>query len=114
MLGLNVKRQLSGKAPAQLLATTQSTLFLQGKTMISTLATVLFGLAASLSWGSGDFCGGVASRRPHPSSGWAGSDGAWFVLLIVVGPVWREPFPSHICILAGAITGVGGPCWRRR
>jgi len=76
--------------------------------MISTLATVLFGLAASLSWGSGDFCGGLASRRAHPSAVVAAAYAAGFVLLIGLALILREPFPSHMDILWGAIAGLVG------
>ena len=48
-------------------------------------ATVLFGLAASLCWGSGDFSGGLASRRANPSSVVISAYAVGFVLLLT----WR-------------------------
>ena len=29
------------------------------------LSTILFGLLSALTWGAGDFCGGLSSKRAH-------------------------------------------------
>ncbi len=72
------------------------------------LATVIFGLAASLCWGSGDFNGGLASCRATASSVVIAAYGVGFVLLIVLALIWREPFPAPIDILWGGLAGLAG------
>ena len=76
--------------------------------MSSALLTVIFGLAASLFWGSGDFSGGLASRRDNPVSVVTAAYGVGFVLLVVIALIWREPFPQPIDIMWGAIAGLTG------
>lgn len=72
------------------------------------LAPVLFGLAASLCWGSGDFSGGLASRRANASSVVLAAYAVGFVLMVVLALLWREPFPSAVDVLWGALAGVAG------
>jgi drug/metabolite transporter (DMT)-like permease len=76
--------------------------------MDRTLVTVLFGLAASLCWGSGDFNGGLASRRANASSVVIAAYAVGFFVLIALGIIWREPFPSGMDIMWGALAGVAG------
>lgn len=76
--------------------------------MNNTIATVLFGLAASLCWGSGDFSGGLASRRTNASSVVIAAYAVGFVLLIALALIWREPFPSLLDIAWGGIAGLAG------
>ena len=76
--------------------------------MTNALATVLFGLAASLCWGSGDFCGGLASRRVNPSTVVAAAYATGFVLMLGLALIWREPFPSQSDILWGGLAGLVG------
>ncbi|GAC1630042.1 MAG: DMT family transporter [Ktedonobacteraceae bacterium] len=76
--------------------------------MSSAIFTVLFGLAASLFWGSGDFSGGLASRRANPASVVTGAYVFGFVLLIVLALIWREPFPQPLDIVWGAVAGLVG------
>lgn len=76
--------------------------------MSSAVATIVFGLIASLCWGSGDFCGGLASRRTQASTVVAAAYAVGFVLLTGLAILWREPFPSIQDILWGLIAGVIG------
>lgn len=76
--------------------------------MIGTLATVLFGLAASLCWGSGDFCGGLASRRISASTVVTAAYTFGFILLLALALLWREPFLSPPDMLWGGLAGVVG------
>ena len=76
--------------------------------MSNTLLTVLFGLAASLSWGSGDFNGGLASRRANASSVVIAAYMAGFVLLVLLALLWREPLPSSIDMFWGGLAGMVG------
>ncbi|TMD22726.1 MAG: EamA/RhaT family transporter, partial [Chloroflexi bacterium] len=57
------------------------------------LITALFGLAASLSWGSGDFSGGLATRRANVLTVVVAAHALGLVLLIALALAWSEPFP---------------------
>lgn len=70
--------------------------------------TVLFGLLASLSWGSGDFSGGLASRRVHVFSVVLAVYVVGVVLLPVLALAWAEPLPSWRDTLWGAVAGLAG------
>lgn len=76
--------------------------------MSSAVATIIFGLAASLCWGSGDFCGGLASRRASVLSVVAAAYAIGFVLLIGLAFIWHEPLPSFQDIVLGILAGVVG------
>jgi drug/metabolite transporter (DMT)-like permease len=72
------------------------------------LAPVIFGLAASLFWGSGDFSGGLASRRANTASVVLGAYAVGFVLLVTLALIWQEPFPNPSDLLWGGLAGVAG------
>src|SRR5437868_1543350 len=76
--------------------------------MSSALATVIFGLAASLCWGSGDFNGGLASRRANATSVVTAAYAIGFVLLVALALLWKEPFPSPRDMLWGGLAGLAG------
>lgn len=71
-------------------------------------ATVVFGLSASLCWGSGDFSGGLASRRANASSVIVGAYTIGLVLLVALALIWREPFARPIDLLWGGLAGLAG------
>ena len=70
--------------------------------------TIAFGLAASLCWGSGDFSGGLASRRAQASSVVLADYSVGFVLLVLLALIWNEPFPNPSDLLWGGLAGVAG------
>ncbi len=70
--------------------------------------TVLFGLSASLSWGTGDFSGGLASRRAHVFSVVLAAYLVGLLLLPVLALAWSEPLPSWRDALWGASAGLVG------
>lgn len=72
------------------------------------MLAVLFGLASALSWGTGDFSGGLAARKvgAYKAVMWAEAIGLGFVLLAL--PFVREPFPDAATILWSAAAGVIG------
>lgn len=76
--------------------------------MSSAFATILFGLAASLFWGSGDFSGGLASRRANASSVVTTAYAIGFVLLVGLALLWRESFPAPIDMFWGGLAGLAG------
>ncbi len=76
--------------------------------MSRAFATVIFGLAASLCWGSGDFSGGLASRRANASSVVTAAYAVGFVLLLALALIWREPFPAPLDIVWGGLAGLAG------
>ena len=75
--------------------------------MSNNLGTVAFGLAASLSWGAGDFSGGLATRRTNVFSVVFAAHLTGLVLLIALALAWSEPagafFVPQINFLARVI-----------
>lgn len=71
-------------------------------------ATVAFGLAASLCWGSGDFSGGLASRRANVTTVVVAAYTVGFFLLVGLALITREPFPQPMDLLWGALAGIAG------
>ena len=71
-------------------------------------ATIIFGLAASLCWGSGDFSGGLASRRAYAGSVVLTDYTVGFALLLTLALLWREPVPDPVDVLWGGLAGVTG------
>src|SRR5258708_35739431 len=75
------------------------------------LATAVFGLAASLCWGSGDFSGGLASRRAYVGSVVLTDYAVGLVLLLALALLGREPIPDPSDLLWGGLAGVAGGGW---
>src|SRR5579871_6723266 len=69
---------------------------------------VIFGLAASLCWGSSDFSGGLASRKTFASSVVLASYVVGFVLLVTLALIRKEPFPASGDLLWGGLAGIAG------
>jgi drug/metabolite transporter (DMT)-like permease len=76
--------------------------------MNNNLGTVAFGLAASLSWGAGDFSGGLATRRANVFSVVFAAHITGLVLLIALALAWSEPFPPALDIVWGGVAGLVG------
>ena len=76
--------------------------------MSHAFAAVIFGLAASLFWGSGDFSGGLASRRANASSVVIAAYAIGFVLLVALALIWKESFPSLLDMVWGGLAGLAG------
>lgn len=72
------------------------------------LATVMFALASSLSWGAGDFSGGLASRRASAFSVVVAAHATGLVCLVVLALAWSEPFPSALDMFWGGAAGLMG------
>ena len=72
------------------------------------LAAVVFGLASALSWGAGDFSGGLASKRAPVFGVLTIGHGAGLLLLIVLALVWGEPLPSATDLGWGLAAGLAG------
>ncbi len=76
--------------------------------MNQNLATVAFGLAASCSWGTGDFSGGLATRRANVFSVGVAAHALGLVLLVGLALVTHEPLPSLLDVFWGVTAGLTG------
>lgn len=68
----------------------------------------LSGLISAVIWGSGDFAGGVASRRNSSYQVLALAALSGTAALLVLALVWGDPFPERTDILWAAAGGIGG------
>jgi drug/metabolite transporter (DMT)-like permease len=77
----------------------------------STFGSVAFGLASAVSWGAGDFSGGLASRRAPAIGVVIASQGVGVALLVLLAIATGEaaPAPGHLgwAALAGANGALG-------
>ncbi len=69
---------------------------------------VVYGLASALTWGAGDFSGGVATRRANPYSVVAVSQGVGLLLLLGLALAVGEPLPPQADLGWGALAGLAG------
>ena len=76
--------------------------------MFHGLSTVAFALAASISWGAGDFSGGLATRRTQVLSVVVGAYTVGLCMLSVLALIWSEPFPRALDLMWGGVAGVAG------
>ena len=74
----------------------------------SPLLGIGFGLAAASSWGAGDYCGGLASRRTNVYGVVLVSQLVGLVLLSTLALLLSEPFPTLTDMAWAAIAGIGG------
>ena len=76
--------------------------------MFHGLSTVGFAQAASLTWGAGDFSGGLATRRAQVLSVVVGAYAVGLIMLIALALVWSEPFPTTLDLMWGSVAGLAG------
>jgi drug/metabolite transporter (DMT)-like permease len=76
--------------------------------VIGSFAVILSGLAAALTWGLGDFAGGLASRRAAAMKVVLVSQPAGVVAMAALGLMLRQPAPSRVDLLWGAAAGLVG------
>ena len=69
---------------------------------------VLFGLACALLWGSGDFVGGVATRRNHALQVLVAASLSGMLLLAFFAIIWREGLPTSQNTAWAAAAGISG------
>jgi drug/metabolite transporter (DMT)-like permease len=72
------------------------------------LAAVIFGLASALTWGAGDFSGGLATKRVPVFGVLAIGHGVGLLLLIVLALVSGEPLPTATDLGWGLASGLAG------
>jgi drug/metabolite transporter (DMT)-like permease len=72
------------------------------------VTSILLGLISALSWGSGDFFGGLSSRRIGPYLAVLYAEAGGLALLLVALPVVGEPMPPIGALwMPAAVGGVG-------
>lgn len=72
---------------------------------------ILYGLGAALSWGAGDFTGGLASRRAGAYRSVFYGEVIGVAILLISGAIFKEPFSDTrtwlLSMLAGALGSIG-------
>ncbi len=76
--------------------------------MFHELSTVVFAFSASITWGAGDFSGGIATRRAQVLSVVFGAYTIGLCMLIVLALIWSEPFPAAVDLVWGGVAGLAG------
>lgn len=75
------------------------------------LSALFFGLLSALSWGGGDFCGGLSTRRADPYTVVFVAEMVGAVLLAALALIFREAMPDLVHLLwasAGGLLGAVG------
>lgn len=72
------------------------------------MISILYGLASALSWGAGDFAGGLASRKLGAYRAVMYGDFFGLLALFAAVAVYREDFPPFTPLLIAALAGALG------
>lgn len=72
------------------------------------MLSILFGLTSALTWGAGDFAGGLSSRKLGAYRAVLFGDFFGLLLLLVVAGIYRENFPTLYPLLIAALAGMLG------
>jgi drug/metabolite transporter (DMT)-like permease len=72
------------------------------------LLSSLFGLLSALTWGAGDFIGGLVSRRAGVYRAAFYGEATGLIFLAAMLAVFREPVPGWPVWIWGALAGAGG------
>lgn len=76
--------------------------------MQADIVPALFGLAAAATWGAGDFCGGLATKRANVYAVVILGDVVGGLLLSTLAMAFGEPLPPMEELLWGAVAGLAG------
>jgi drug/metabolite transporter (DMT)-like permease len=76
--------------------------------MTGETAALVFGLASALSWGAGDFCGGLATRRASVLAVLAIAEASGLVLLVALALLFGEAPPTGVQLGWSVAAGVAG------
>jgi drug/metabolite transporter (DMT)-like permease len=74
----------------------------------ASLASVMLSLASAVSWGAGDFSGGIAAKKTNVFFVVAVAHGTGLVLVLLLAVLMREQIPSTKILLWGAAAGIAG------
>ena len=69
---------------------------------------ILFALSASLSWGAGDFCGGLAARKINQFQVLLLATASSVLLLVLFAVIGAESLPTIQNIIIAVIAGISG------
>jgi len=72
------------------------------------LISILYGIASALSWGAGDFSGGLASRKLGAYRAVFWGDMLGLLIILPIMAVYHEPIPAPAVFINAAIGGVLG------
>jgi len=72
------------------------------------MASAALGLTTAASWGAGDFCGGLATKRANVHSVVIGAHASGAVLFLALALVSREPVPAVANLAACGAAGLFG------
>lgn len=74
------------------------------------MLSILYGIASSLSWGAGDFAGGLASRKVGAYRAVLYADFFGLLILLAASFFYRESFPATSVVVNSLIGGALGSC----
>ena len=72
------------------------------------MLSIIYGLLSSASWGAADFIGGLATKKASAIRVLYLAEIAGFIPFLILAIVTREPVPSYIDFLWGALSSIVG------
>ena len=76
--------------------------------MLASTVGIILSLLSAITWGGGDFCGGVATRKNNQYAVLAFSAISGIAILIICHLIWPEPFPSGMKFVFAVLAGTCG------